>query len=280
MKQGSKRKLIIISLGILIIISLGFFLFLNLKRENISADVITNADIKTVDLMTPESDIRQEVVIPIIMYHHIRSFDDPDDTIGTNLSVSEDDFKKQIDYLNQNGYTTITFENMAKFPNEVLPEKPVILTFDDGYDDNYLAFEMLRENQFLGVFYIISNYLGRAGHLTPDQVVEISDTGMEIGSHTVNHLNLTNLSDQQLKSELLDSKVKLEKLIGKEVISLCYPSGKYSSVTTEAAKNIGYKTATTTNTGIAKTSDPMLELTRIRVGHSESLQSFINKLRD
>lgn len=280
MKRGNRRKKNFIFVIILVLIVLLSFFYFNYNKEKITADVVTKSDIKTVDLTNPDSDTREEVKIPIIMYHHIRSYDIEDDPIGTNLSISEEIFTEHLDHLKTNGYTTITFDSLNKFPNSALPQKPIILTFDDGYDDNYQAYKLLKKNDMVGTFYIISNYIDRPGHLKFDQIIEMSESGMEIGGHTMNHLDLTNISEEKLASELGESKASLEKIIKKPVESFCYPAGKYNQHVVKMVENAGYKTATTTKTGIASTKDPRFELKRLRVSHNDGLKSFINKLND
>lgn len=280
MKQGSKRKKVLIFVFISVLIFLFSFLYLNRNKEKITADVVTQSDIKTVDLTNPDSDTREEVEIPIIMYHHIRSYDREDDPIGTNLSISEEIFSQHLGYLKDDGYTTITFDSLNKFPDNALPQKPIILTFDDGYDDNYQAYKLLKKNGMLGTFYIISNYIDRAGHLTLEQVTEMSESGMEIGSHTMNHPDLSNISEEKLSSEIIESKARLEEIVKKPVESFCYPAGKYNLDVVKMVENAGYKTATTTKTGIASTKDSRFELQRLRIGHNDGLKTFINKLSD
>lgn len=280
MKQGSKRKKVLIFVFISVLIFVFSFLYLNRNKEKITADVVTQSNIKTVDLTNPDPDTREEVKIPVIMYHHIRSYDREDDPIGTNLSISEEIFSQYLDYLKDDGYTTITFDSLNKFPDNALPQKPIILTFDDGYDDNYRAYKLLQKNSMVGTFYIISNYIDRVGHLTLGQITEMSESGMEIGSHTMNHPDLANISEEKLASEIIESKARLEEIVKKPVESFCYPAGKYNLDVVKMVEDAGYKTATTTKTGIASTKDSRFELKRLRIGHNDGLKTFINKLSD
>lgn len=279
MRQGSRRKIFFLVLALAAIAFVAVLIFLNLKKQNISADVIALNDIKTIDVRELEPDNRPVVRIPILMYHHIRDFNDPGDTLGTNLSVSEGAFSEQLDYLISSGYTTTTFQQMIEFPQKSLPEKPIILTFDDGYDDNYNAFISLKNKNMVGVFYIISNYLNKPGQLSTPQIKEISSAGMEIGSHTENHPDLTQISASRVSAELSDSKAELEKIIGKNVISLCYPSGRYNDAVKHAVEQAQYLAATTTQTGIATTDSDKFELQRIRISHPDTLQTFVSKLK-
>ena len=155
----------------------------------------------------------------------------------------------------------------------------MVLSFDDGYNNNYTnAYKLLKLNGQRGVFYIISGYLGNSGHMNEEQVKEMHASGMEIGSHSKNHPELNNLSPARLRSELIDSKSKLETITGANVNSLCYPAGKYSDEVIAAAKETDYKTAVTTKSGVATTSSLKYELKRVRINSGDSLQAFINKI--
>ncbi len=206
-----------------------------------------------------------EQPIPILMYHYIRENPDPNDKIGAGLSVTPATFLKHLIDLKTAGYTAITFDDLHR----PLPPKPVILTFDDGYDDAYTeAFRLLSQEQMVGVFYIVTDFLDIPRYVTTAQIKEIAMAGHEIGSHTVKHRNLAALGEDRQQAELTESKQKLETILGKPVVSFCYPSGKYNEVTLRIAKEVGYTTATTTKPGIARGIDfaqKPFELQRIRV---------------
>jgi len=263
----------------IIILFLAIFIPVKLKEghRDTNTPVVLTSEIKI--LQSIEPDARAEVVVPILMYHHIRNYNDPKDTIGTNLSVPIENFDAQIKYLKENGYSTITFADFVAFPGKKLPEKPVIVTFDDGYDDAYTnAYRVLKNNGDVAVFYIISSFMGRDDIVTVSQIKEMSDNGMEIGSHTVDHPDLTTISATKLKSELTKSKTAIEAIIGKSVISFCYPSGKNNSLVDTATKDVGYTTATTTVSGVSTTSSDKFALPRIRITATDNLTTFANKL--
>lgn len=209
--------------------------------------------------------LQAEQSIPILMYHYIRNNPDPTDHIGTGLSVSPTVFEKQLAELKAAGYTTVTFNSLKNGS----PEKPIILTFDDGYDDAYgNALPTLRKQGMTGVFYIVSNFIDKPYYVTSSQVRELHAAGMEIGSHTINHRDLSKMGENEQRQQLTESKQKLEALIGQPVDSFCYPAGRYNQTTVQLAKEVGYTTSTTTKPGIAKgrdLTDSPHELRRIRV---------------
>lgn len=206
-----------------------------------------------------------EKPIPILMYHYIRDYQDPNDKVGVNLSVRPAIFTRQLTLLRERGYTTITFDDLT----QPLPEKPIILTFDDGYTDAYTAALPELERQGMkAVFYIVSQFIDQPNYVTTDQVKMLDAAGMEIGSHTLDHADLSKINAARQGSELKQSKEQLEELLGKPVTAFCYPAGKYNQTTIGLAKVIGYQTATTTKPGVAIGDDynsRPFELQRIRV---------------
>ena len=284
MERKSKIKLILtIAAIVLIIVGVSvFYIWNKIKADTTNyAPVVTEGDLQTTQVTdNPEPDSRSEVAVPILMYHHIRNYNDPADKIGTNLSVPPENFKAQIDYLKNNGYATVTFQQFLDFPTKKLPDKPIILTFDDGYLDGYdAAFQNLKANGQVAVFYIITDFLGRPDQMTEAQVKEISETDMEIGSHTLNHPDSTKLSPDKLNDELTKSKSILEALTKKNVISFCYPSGQHNAEVDTAVKNAGYLTATTTSLAISSTSENKYTLSRLRIDPTDSLAYFADKIK-
>jgi len=211
--------------------------------------------------------------IPIMMYHHIRDYNDPTDQIGTNLSVAPAKFASQLDLIQQDGYQTITFNDILTKP---LPKKPIILSFDDGYQNFYdNAWPELKKHNMTAVVYIIVN--DNSGmYMTPTEIKELSASGVEVGSHTLSHPDLSKGTIDKAKAEIFDSKADLEKITGTKVVSFCYPSGKYNDAVIDAVKNAGYDFAVTTNGGIAKFSDP-LTLNRHRMNSDTNISAYLSK---
>ena len=209
--------------------------------------------------------------IPILMYHHIRDYHSESDKIGTNLSVSPAQFVKQLDYLVAHGYTTITFRDLT---TSKIPDKPIILTFDDGYDNFYdNAFSELKARNMTAVVFVITDFK-KSGYLTDEELKELDQSGVELGSHTLSHPDLTIIKPDKLKSELSLSKEFLETLTGKQTTSLCYPSGRFNSQVLEEAQKIGYDYAVTTRSGIGDFASP-LELQRFRINPGTKLEQYL-----
>jgi peptidoglycan/xylan/chitin deacetylase (PgdA/CDA1 family) len=226
---------------------------------------------------------RSPMRVPILMYHYIRN--PPDyaaDRIGWGLSTSPDDFRTQMNYLAEHGYHPVTLTALRAYlrDGETLPDRPVVLTFDDGYADLYTeAFPVLKKHHFKAVAYIVSGFVGRAGtNVMPDQVREMDAYGIEIGAHTVNHVDLTK-SGGTLGYEVRGSKAALEALVGHPVLDFCYPSGRYNATVIQAVRDAGFESATTTQSGATHTFDDRFTWSRVRVSGSESLADFVAGLQ-
>ncbi len=220
--------------------------------------------------------------VPILTYHYIRVNPDRNDRMGFALSVTPGDFAAHMDWLAQNGYHTITTEDLFTYLNEYggLPSKPVILTFDDGYADFYTtALPILRSHGFVAVSYVVSGFVGWPGYMTSAQIREADRSGMEIGSHTVTHANLANLPAAAVRLQLVQSKDFLEQVVGHPVTSFCYPSGKYTSAVASAVAAAGFHDATTTGYGYSYTIPNRYVWSRLRVSGGEALDTFAAAVR-
>ena len=163
--------------------------------------------------------------VPVLMYHFIRDgVSAEEDPTGYNLSVPSVEFASQMQYLADNGFTTINFED---FLAGKYPKKSIILTFDDGYFDfREVAFPILEKHKFTATVYVITDRFNDPNHLSEEDIKYLSNRGIEIGSHSVSHVNLTNSSRYDLRQELLGSRQDIEKLIGQAVINFSYPAGQ------------------------------------------------------
>jgi len=220
--------------------------------------------------------LREE--IPILMYHEIGTPSGP----WKELYVEPETFAKQLDWLAANGYTTVALADVYShwYKETPLPEKPIVITFDDGYLSMYeKVMPLLLSKNMQAAFFLYPSKFGTPTGLTPEMVVSLAENGMEIGSHTYSHMDLTKASNQQLKKELLDSKNLLEQLTKKPVDFLCYPAGQFNKQVITEAKNIGYKAAVTTQMGRTAHSQDPLQWKRIRINYSDGLTGFIKKVQ-
>lgn len=209
--------------------------------------------------------------VPILMYHYIRTCDDPEDINCPALSVPPTTFAQQLTWLYDHGYTTVDLDYFSR-PYET-HGKPIVITFDDGYDDTFTAALPLLEAQgFTATFYVITDRVGLDGYLTWSQIQSMRRRGMVIGSHSENHADMTKVDDVALRNETENSKRILETEVG-PVDDFCYPFGIYNQHVEQAVRDSGYTTATTTHEGIATYLLNHWQLPRVRMKERTVLET-------
>lgn len=203
------------------------------------------------------------VGVPVLAYHQVSESNEI-------YSVTSKQFEEQMDYLASNGYTAISlvelfdvYEGKAKLPN-----KPIIITFDDGYEDNLLAAVPIMEKYHMrGTVFVASGLVGTTEYLSWQQILELQARNTEIGSHTMSHLGLSSLTPEQQRREIVDSKAMLEQHIGRSVQFLAYPYGEFSPITEQLLKEAGYKGACSGIAGLNHKGTDVYALKRINVPH-------------
>jgi peptidoglycan/xylan/chitin deacetylase (PgdA/CDA1 family) len=175
--------------------------------------------------------------VPILLYHKVGSDAD-------SLTVSTERFDSDMEYLALNGYNTLSLDDVRRRVNNEdapMPKKPVLITFDDGYLDNYTnAFPILEKYNLKASFYIITGMIGQQNRVTAAQIREMDAAGMGIGSHTVTHRALGELTPEEAKAELSQSKAALEQMLGKNIDFIAYPCGSYRDDTLQIVRKAGY----------------------------------------
>ncbi len=213
---------------------------------------------------------------PILMYHNIR-----DSKLIDYYSVSPRIFKRQMQWLKDNGYRTVSYrqfmETLTGYSN--LPGKSVVISFDDGYRNQYdSAFPILKEYGFTAIFFPYTRDIDKKNFFTWDMIAEMKAAGMEIGSHSVNHKRLTKLTREQIMYEAAESKRILENQLGDSVDFFAYPYGLYNLDTVEAVKLAGYMSAATVRPfNYSDKKDGLYFVPRVRV--ENNLESLINAAR-
>ena len=219
--------------------------------------------------------LREE--IPILMYHEIGTPAGP----WKELYVEPENFAQQLDWLKENGYTTVGITDVYEhwYNQKPLPEKPIVLSFDDGYRNMYeIVLPLLLARDMQATFFLYPAKFNTPTGLTTEMVAELADKGMEIGSHTYSHQDLTKISAVSLEKELLDSKKILEEITKKPIDFLCYPSGRFNEQVIAESKKAGYLGAVTTQMGMAShTQDPFL-WKRVRINYSTTLSGFAKRI--
>lgn len=211
---------------------------------------------------------------PVLMYHHVAPEGDP---AGPFVSVGT--FERQMEFLKLHGYKVLPLaELVGHAKTGRVPRGAVAITFDDGNLDNIQhAFPVLEAMNFPATVFMISDNLGRPGSLSAEDLRILSQSGVEIGSHTASHAFLPHLDPAGTEHELESSKAALEDLLGRPVRLFSYPAGGVTQTARAAVAKAGYEGAVTTNYG-SQLHDPYA-LHRIKISESGgSLFNFWIKL--
>jgi peptidoglycan/xylan/chitin deacetylase (PgdA/CDA1 family) len=208
--------------------------------------------------------------VPILMYHRVDYVTASTPAATKALTVSPEDFRHQMKWLEGHGYHTITQRSLfnALMCGSHLPRKPIVVTFDDGYRDVYrYASPVIERFGMHAISYLITERISGDDHsfLSWKQVRGFEKRGVEIGSHTVSHAALASLSDAGALAELVQSRKKLEQKLDHRVSWLAYPYGSYDSRIERLAKKAGYKLAVTTDWGSLQSAQRPFALKRLRI---------------
>lgn len=215
------------------------------------------------------------IKVPILLYHYVEHVKDRKDTMRQKLDIVPEIFEKQVKTLKEASYSALFINDLADIleDKQPLPEKPIVLTFDDGYEDFYTdVFPILKKYQMKATAYIISGVLDKPNYMTKAQVKEVADSGLvEIASHTVHHINLKTASNAVVQKELEESKTALETLIGKPVPNFAYPYGLFTKQTADLVEQAGYRTAASVVAGGFQSLDNRYFLFRLRPGYRNGI---------
>lgn len=229
--------------------------------------------------------------IPILMYHKVNP--DPS-TGGLGLRVPPDKFEWQMKYLRKNGYETVSPEDVMDHfeKGKHLPDKPIVITFDDGYKDNHqFAYPIMKKYGYTGTIFVVSKAIGNTNFfdvekkLQPEnkimdwqEIRELAEAGFTIGAHTVDHPHLAEVPPEVARHQIEESKRALEHGLKKPVEFFAYPYGSYNDTVADLVKQAGYRAAVTTELGLAKADSNPFKLRRIRVTGHYSNEKFIEEL--
>lgn len=250
------------------------FAFANIQERKIEAikhpnkpmaeikDISKNAQLQKA--ATEPDKPANQIKLPILLYHK-----------------TPDNFDFQMNHLKETGYNPVTMQEATEIISGKSkgPNKPVAITFDDGFSDQLKAIDILKKYNFKSTFYIIvggkaSDYCIGAdknnngcgdSYLNWDEIKRISDSGLvEIGSHTIDHLQLSSLDTNSQKFQILESKKILEQKLGKAINSFAYPYGKFNQISVNLVKQAGYTNATTVAASEYQMPEGIFTLNRIR----------------
>jgi len=218
--------------------------------------------------------------VPILMYHVIAA--PPADAAYPDLFVRPADFAGEMRWLARHGYHGVTLRQVYDYwrKGSTLPPHPVVVSFDDGTLGQHThARPVLRRLHWPGVLNLKVRALGSPYALPPWRVRELIAAGWEIDAHTITHVDLTNVGDDQLWREVRGSRTAIRRMFHVPVDFFCYPSGRYDARVIDAVRRAGYLGATTTNYGLARPRG-LYTLARIRINGSDGVAGFGRKLED
>ncbi len=270
-------KIILLSVSILIIISSVIVAFTN----DISAEEypVYENDLEPLSLQKVPDKVNQEVkdikyALPIFMYHWVR-----DDTGGyayPENMVRPETLRQQVEYIVNNGYEPIF---MTEIDDITKYNKPVALTFDDGFICFYLyAYPILKQYNIKSTLFVITDYVGKEGYCTKEQLMEMKESGIvDIQAHTQTHPHLAWLSASEMHDQMNNCNTYLKNELGIDSTILCYPYGSYNASTIDEAKKMGYKYGIAMDGGVHYSNrDDKYEISRIYANRSMSINTFAN----
>lgn len=220
-----------------------------------------------------------------LMYHSVRPGNEKPDW---PWAVSRKQFAEQLDFLADEDYATPTITELLT-GSRPWPARTAFITFDDGYADNREAFAELYKRGMRATWFVVSGSVGQSPRwpedgrpggrlLNASELRDMQAAGMEIGSHSVNHVRLDEIDDARLNQECADSKTSLEDILGHAVTSFAYPYGRWDKRCADAVKHAGYGAACTTQTGWALRDNDPYRLRRLTVFNHDTLGRFARKL--
>jgi peptidoglycan/xylan/chitin deacetylase (PgdA/CDA1 family) len=283
---------ILLSLSILIVIGLVGYNLVNSKiylskAKNINKEnlkINDKVDLVKTTVISRNRDFKEEPLInnnrsiPILMYHSIEY------EKGNELRLPVEKFREQMKYLKDKNYTTLNLDELYNFlvNNKAIPEKSVVITFDDGYEDNYKnAYPILKEFGFNACIFVITSTIDNdKSYLTSNQLRQMDANGIEIESHTLNHNDLSKLSYKDQIDTLEKSKEYIERTLNKKVKYIGYPFGKWNEDTIKATKKLGYSMAFTTIGGWAQKEEGIYTLNRVYISSNFGISEFKRRLNN
>ena len=227
--------------------------------------------------------------LPILAYHKIGTQKE----LGITW-IAPSVFEKQIAFLHSQKYQTVSPNDLKKalLENKKLPEKSVMITFDDGYESCYTyAFPILKRYGFTATIFMLVGYVGKWNswdtrlswrqfkHLSKEQIIDLSQEGCTFGSHGLHHLFLTLQHRKTIQTELRASKSILEDILQKPIDCFAYPYGNYNARITQLVKEANYRIAFSLNPSPQFTNSQIYYLPRMGIYLWDTLNTFKTKLR-
>jgi peptidoglycan/xylan/chitin deacetylase (PgdA/CDA1 family) len=227
--------------------------------------------------------------IPILVYHQI----DKPPSKGTRLRglvVDPRSFSWQMSMLKILGFSGHSMNGLEPYLSGKKQGRVVGITFDDGYQNIYdLALPILKRYGHTATTYVVSDQVGKTNEwdaglvatkplMSREQLLSWLDAGMDVGSHTCTHADLTNLNAMDALKEIELSKLSLENSLGTQIHHFCYPYGRMQPIHAQMARDCGYVTATMMKRGRVHSDHNPWELSRVLMARATNPIQFFMKL--
>lgn len=230
---------------------------------------------------TVRSDVSKIKQVPVLCYHTIRVNSQNDSPKQKAYSISPVNFASQMKALSDNGYTTITPDQLKNFVNthRSLPKNPIIITFDDGTKGQYdIGAKILDKYNFKGVFFIMTVAIGKKNYMNQNEIKTLSDKGHIIGCHSWDHHKVTDYKKQDWLVQMVKSKQQLEKITQKPVTCFAYPYGAWNRPAADSLRKYGFTTAFTFY-GRQDPAFALFSIERINVNNSTIGEKFLAAIK-
>jgi peptidoglycan/xylan/chitin deacetylase (PgdA/CDA1 family) len=235
---------------------------------------------------TPDAEAHLRVVTaPILMYHYVEPWPPGPDELRQGLTVRPEDFAAQMAYLHAQGYASVSLYDLveALAVGKPLPEKPVIITFDDGYRSLMdFALPELQRYGYTATVFVITQLMdeGFPQYLTWEQAQSLYALGWKVEPHTKTHDQLGGRGRDFQLYQMLGSLQTVEARMGVTPRFIAYPSGAYDDLSVELAKELHLWGAATVNYARVHTYSSLHEMGRVRVSGLGTLEEFVAALGD
>ena len=253
-----------------LVLTMGFIVEPKVVKKEVSNKKFYNA---AAILLKPE--------VPILCYHRIRNILASDSKNMKTYSVTPVHFAQQMKALSDNGFHTILPDQLHEYlvHDGILPPKPILITFDDGREEQYrLGLPEMNKYGFKGVFFIMTVSINRPGYMSTNQIKNLSDSGHTIGAHTWNHLAVTKYEEKDWDIQFIRPKKQLEVIAGKGVNCFAYPFGVWNKSSIPKIKNCGYQMAFILSTK-GDIDEPLFTIRRLIVQGSLSASGMLKAMQ-
>lgn len=218
---------------------------------------------------------------PIFMYHDVMDIQPETDPMHQIIAIRPERLEEQFKYLADNKYSTLFISEFVPRVGSWIPEKTVVLTFDDGMSDIYdTVLPLIKKYNIKITVFANPGFNGVNGRMTHAQLRELHTSGLvELGAHTMTHVHMTEVTDDTARIELRDSKEVLEKITGAPVRAFAYPFGEFGYREEKMVADAGFLSAVAADSRYGKNYKDLLSLPRVTIGERTSLKSFVRALR-